>query len=93
LEPLQSKIPKSVHEKLHRALSIVYGIEPYIILKDIWGANDREVERTALWMADALVEAALREAKAPRESASGAVAPAGNHRAAQRATVKKSKPK
>jgi hypothetical protein len=33
-----------------------------MILKDIWGLPDREVERTALWMADALVDAALREA-------------------------------
>ena len=28
------------------ALSVVYGIEPYMILKDIWGLPDREVERT-----------------------------------------------
>jgi hypothetical protein len=47
---------------LHRALSVVYRIEPYLILKDIWGLPDREVERTALWMADALIDAALREA-------------------------------
>jgi hypothetical protein len=40
---------------------VVYGIEPHVILKDIWGLPDREVERTALWMADALIDAALRE--------------------------------
>jgi hypothetical protein len=51
-----------VRDRLHRALSIVYGIEPYVVLKDIWGLPDREVERIALWMADALVDAALREA-------------------------------
>ena len=49
---------------MHRALSVVYGIEPYVILKDIWGLPDREVERTALWMADALIDAALRDAEA-----------------------------
>ena len=43
---------------------MVYGIEPYVVLKDIWGLPDREVERIALWMADALVDAALREAAA-----------------------------
>jgi len=43
---------------------VVYGIEPYIILKDIWGLPDREVERIALWMADALIDAALRDAAA-----------------------------
>jgi hypothetical protein len=45
-------------------LSIVFGIEPYMILKDIWGLPNREVERTALWMADALLDAALRDAAA-----------------------------
>ena len=33
-----------------------------MVLKDIWGLPDREVERIALWMADALIDAALREA-------------------------------
>ena len=51
----------AVRDRLHRALSVVYGIEPYVILKDIWGLPDRDVERTALWMADALIDAALRE--------------------------------
>ena len=51
----------AVRERLHRALSVVYGIEPFVILKDIWGLPDREVERIALWMADALIDTALRE--------------------------------
>jgi AcrR family transcriptional regulator len=57
-------LPAPVRDRLHRALSVVYGIEPYVILKDIWGLPDREVERVALWMADALIDAALREAAA-----------------------------
>jgi len=65
LEPLAPNLPTSVHDRLHRALSVVYGIEPYVILKDIWGVSDREVERTAIWMADALLDAALREAGLP----------------------------
>ena len=69
LEPLRPTLPPAVHRRLHRALSIVYGIEPYIVLKDIWGVSDREVERIALWMADALLDAALREAGTTRRSA------------------------
>ena len=53
----------AVRERLHRALSVVYGIEPFVILKDIWGLPDREVERIALWMADALIDTALREVR------------------------------
>jgi len=61
IAPLTPGMPAAVRDRLHRALSVVYGIEPYVILKDIWSASDREVERTALWMADALIDAALRE--------------------------------
>lgn len=64
IAPLAPALTPAVRDRLHRALSVVYGIEPYIILKDIWGLPDREVERTALWMADALIDAALRESKA-----------------------------
>jgi AcrR family transcriptional regulator len=64
LAPYARVMPGAVRDRLHKALSVVYGIEPYMILKDIWGAPDREVEKVALWMADALVDAALRDAKA-----------------------------
>jgi AcrR family transcriptional regulator len=69
LQPLAPRLPAAVRDRLHRALSIVYGIEPYVILKDIWGVSDREVERIAIWMADALVDAAMREAGLPLPAA------------------------
>ncbi len=61
IEPLAPLMKPAMRDRLHHALSVVYGIEPYVILKDIWGMRDRDVERTALWMADALIDAALRE--------------------------------
>jgi AcrR family transcriptional regulator len=64
LAPFAGALPPAVMRRLHHALSLVYGIEPYIVLKDIWGLGDREVERTAMWMAEALIEHALREARA-----------------------------
>jgi AcrR family transcriptional regulator len=66
LAPLAPKLPAKLLATLHRALSVVYGIEPYMVLKDIWGLPDQEVERIARWMADALVEAALRDAAAAK---------------------------
>jgi AcrR family transcriptional regulator len=66
LAPLAPSLPAAVRDRLHRALSVVYGIEPYMILKDIWGLPDREVERIALWMADALIDAAQRDAAKAR---------------------------
>jgi len=53
-----------VHGRLHHALSVIFGIEPWVVLKDIWDLPDREVERISLWMADALIDAALREGRA-----------------------------
>jgi len=60
--PLRAKLGRRRYDRLLKALSIVYGIEPYVVLKDIWGAGDREVEEIARWMVDALIDAALREA-------------------------------
>ncbi len=62
IAPLAPDLPAEVRDRLHRALSVVYGIEPYIILKDIWGLPNLEVERIALWMADAMIDAAMRDA-------------------------------
>ena len=61
IAPMAPQMTATTRKRLHHALSVVYGIEPYVILKDIWGLPDREVERTALWMANALIDAALRE--------------------------------
>ena len=75
IQPLTPALTPAVRDRLHRALSVVYGIEPYVILKDIWGLPDREVERTALWMADALIDAALRESAQPVAPRAKSVAP------------------
>jgi AcrR family transcriptional regulator len=68
LQPLVPLLQPAIRDRLHHALSVVYGIEPYVILKDIWGLPDREVERTALWMADALIDAALRDSEVAAKS-------------------------
>jgi len=59
--PLKSKLKPAAYQRLLKALAVVYGIEPMVILKDICGASDRETEAVVRWMMDALVDAALRE--------------------------------
>ena len=83
IEPLSPLMSAATRDRLHRALSVVYGIEPYVILKDIWGLPDREVERVALWMADALIDAALRQSGQLPQPA--AVTPGAKLKAAKRA--------
>jgi AcrR family transcriptional regulator len=61
IAPMKSELTPALRQRLHHALSIVYGIEPWVILKDIWGLPEREVQRVALWMADALIDAALAQ--------------------------------
>jgi AcrR family transcriptional regulator len=90
LEPLAPMLRPAVHDRLHRALSVVYGIEPYVILKDIWGLPDREVERIALWMANALIDAALRDsAAAPKRRTTKGNGASDGPKAARKATKRK----
>jgi AcrR family transcriptional regulator len=61
--PLKPALGARRAKRLVMALAMVYGIEPYVVWKDMFGASDREVEAVARWMADALVEAAMRDAR------------------------------
>jgi AcrR family transcriptional regulator len=64
IEPLRKKLSEKAYYRLVNALSVVYGIEPFIVLKDICGASDRETESVVRWMIEALVTSALRQARA-----------------------------
>lgn len=69
--PLRSELSPVAFERLLKALSVIYGIEIYVVLKDIWGTSDREVEAIARWMLEAIVSAAVkqaRDAKADKKS-------------------------
>ena len=61
LAPLRKKLGARAFDRLIKAMAVVYGIEPMVILKDICGADDHETEAVVRWMMDALVDAALRE--------------------------------
>ena len=61
IAPLKKELKPAAYQRLLKALAVVYGIEPMVILKDICGASDRETEAVVRWMMDALVDAALRD--------------------------------
>jgi AcrR family transcriptional regulator len=70
--PLRRTLGPRAYERLLKALSLVYGIESYVVLRDIWGSTYPEVEAVARWVVDAMVESALRQASpAPRPRRSG----------------------
>ena len=62
LEPLNTKLPEDIYLQLHKALSMVYGVEIFIVMKDIWNDKNKHVLNTMLWMAEALIDAAIRQA-------------------------------
>ena len=70
--PLKARLGAKSYERLLKALSLIYGIEPYVVLKDIWGASGREVETLSRWMLDAMVETSLRQAATPARRRSAA---------------------
>ena len=60
--PLKATLGKRRFDRLVRALSLIYGIESYVVFKDIWDSSTAETEATARWMALALLKQALAEA-------------------------------
>lgn len=55
-------LPSQQATMLIRALSLTFGIEALIVLKDICGLNDSDAEDVAIWAAQALLLAAQRDA-------------------------------
>jgi AcrR family transcriptional regulator len=55
-------LPAGQARRLAQGLSLTFGIEAMIVLRDIWGLGDAEAEEVALWAAGAMLGAALREA-------------------------------
>jgi AcrR family transcriptional regulator len=86
LKPLKGRIPAQTFDKLAQSLSLIFGIEAIIVLKDIWGLNDEELGRVAEWAAHALVETAVAEVTA--ENRAGA-ARKTNKNAAERPRKKR----
>jgi AcrR family transcriptional regulator len=60
LEPLRAQLPEAEVGRLAQALSLIFGIEALVVLKDIWGLDGEESEKVATWAALELVRAAMR---------------------------------
>lgn len=64
IAPLKNKLPDHKFMRLAKALSLVYGLEVLIVLKDLWGLEFDETTDVATWAASALVRAAIAESEA-----------------------------
>jgi AcrR family transcriptional regulator len=82
IEPLRGRLGEKRFLRLAKALSLTYGLEVLIVLKDLWGLGAKEMQDVARWAARSLVHAALLEADS--EKAPAGAANAGKPRTARR---------
>jgi AcrR family transcriptional regulator len=61
LEPLRDTLDAETFDILTQGLSLMFGIEAMIVLKDIWGLDKERAQRVAIWAARSLVRTALAE--------------------------------
>lgn len=67
LVPLRDTLPEDEYLRLAQALSLIYGVEALVVLKDIWGLDQARVQSVTRWAASALVRAAV-EARADSQA-------------------------
>jgi len=63
--PLRRKLGKARTERLTQALSLVFGTEAFVVLKDIWGLEPAAAEEVALWTCHALIRCAAEDLAPP----------------------------
>ena len=59
LAPLRKQIQPEIYDKLARALTLMLGIDPVVVMNDIAGATREQALDSLQWSARMLVEAAL----------------------------------
>jgi AcrR family transcriptional regulator len=59
--PLKNRLTRDGFERLTQSLSLVFGTEAFVVLKDIWGLDRKRAEEVALWTCHALIQAAVAE--------------------------------
>jgi AcrR family transcriptional regulator len=62
LAPLENRLSPAQFAKLAMALSLTFGLEVILVLRDIWKVEVSEMQDVATWAARSLVRAALAEA-------------------------------
>ncbi|HEV2899606.1 MAG TPA: TetR/AcrR family transcriptional regulator [Pseudaminobacter sp.] len=61
MAPLRGKLAPRQFDRLSQALSLVFGVEVLIVLKDIWGLDGERTRAVAQWAAATLVRGAIAE--------------------------------
>ncbi|BCH24491.1 TetR family transcriptional regulator [Mesorhizobium sp. L-8-3] len=67
IAPLRGQVPEAAFDRLAKALSLLFGIEALVVLKDIWGVDAEETRSITEWAATALVRAVAAQAAWPED--------------------------
>ncbi|MGE8688019.1 MAG: TetR/AcrR family transcriptional regulator [Achromobacter sp.] len=67
IAPLAADLAPAQLERVAQALSLVYGTEVFLVLKDIWKLELSELTDVARWTANAIIKQALAEAGSGKE--------------------------
>lgn len=67
LSPLRGRLKRESYRRLAQALTLLLGIDPIVVMKDIAGASRQEALDTLEWTARTLVEAAIADATDRRQ--------------------------
>ncbi len=68
--PLANELPPALLQRVIYALSLVYGSEIFLVMKDIWGCDNQTLQDVARWMARAIVRQAREDAKTEHDEES-----------------------
>jgi AcrR family transcriptional regulator len=64
VEPLNQEMSPKMVERVVQSLSLVYGSEIFLVMKDIWGCDNVQLEDIGKWIAKAIVRQAREDEKA-----------------------------
>lgn len=63
LQPLKQQLPEEVYNNVIYSISIIYGSEIFMVLKDIWNLENQQVITLVQWIAKAIINQAKEDAQ------------------------------
>jgi AcrR family transcriptional regulator len=73
LAPLKGTLDRKGLDRIAQSLSLIFGTETFVVLKDIWQLDNKQVLQVAIWTAHALVRTAIAEAGTARPAVAGPI--------------------
>ena len=67
IAPLAADLTPAQQDRVAQALSLVYGTEVFLVLKDIWKLDLPEVTDVVRWTANAIITQALAEGRTAKK--------------------------